>query len=78
LLRCATVDDPRFVEVDVALDETRTGKPTLCIVNLCFRGKSRLYCYDAAIGDCDVREFVRPSIRQSRIADDEIHRLPSL
>ena len=35
-----------------------------------------LYGHDAAVGDADVREFVRPALRQPRVADDEIHRLP--
>src|SRR5262249_41144148 len=57
-LRRATVDDPRFVEVDMALDEARTGKPAFGIVDLRFHGKARLYRYDTTVGDADVREFV--------------------
>jgi hypothetical protein len=74
-LGCATVDDPRFVEMDVALDQARTCEATFGIVDISFRGKCRLYRHDAAVGDADVGEFVRPAVRQPRIADDEIHRL---
>ena len=73
-LRHATVDDARLVEMDVRLDQARTGERAARIMDRRVGGDRRLDRHDAPIRDADVARLVRP-VEQPRIADDQVHAL---
>ena len=73
LLRRAALHDARLVEMDMALDQTRTGEPAFGIVDFCFCGKCAIYRDYATVADANVRKLSGRAVRKTRIANDEIH-----
>src|SRR6185503_9994939 len=69
LLRRAALDDARLVQVDVGLDEARTGKPTLRIEARPLGREPRRDRRDPAVLDADIH---RGAAAGPRVANDEI------
>ena len=78
LLRRAAVDDARLVDVDVALDEARTGEPGPGIVGGRLCGKPAADCGNLSAGNSNVQGAVGETVGNESVADNEIHALTPL
>src|SRR5262249_18709443 len=56
VLRCATIDDPRFVKMNVGLDQPRTGEASLGVINLGLASESALEGDDTTLFHPDIDE----------------------
>src|ERR1700730_12594187 len=72
-LRGAAIDDARFVEMDVALDQPGAGEAPFGIVNLPLGSESWLNCCDTTIFHADIdRRALRP-VGKTCVPDNEVH-----
>src|SRR6185503_14145488 len=74
LLRGAALDDARLVQVDVGLDEPRTGEPPFRIEARPFGREPRRDRRDPAVLDADIH---RGAAAGPRVANDEIQAFSS-
>ena len=77
-LRRAAIDDPRFVEMDMGLDQAGACQPPACVIGLRLCREVRADCDDPAVFDADIDGFAGGLIAEKHVADDEIHVAGSL
>ena len=68
----AAVEDARFVEMDVGLDETGRHQATAQIDGLAFSGEARFDGGDVPAGDADIGQFVLGA-DAPRVPENEVH-----
>src|SRR5215468_1390692 len=72
-MRRTPIDDARFVEMDMALDQAGASEPSSGVICLGVGHELTFDCDDAATPDAEVHELVGCSIRDAYVPDDEIH-----